>query len=171
MPGQRQSALMLHAMQPADRDWILARLPHTERAILDGHLQELRSLGIPADPLLARAGGAGAADSPAATLRLADAGDMQLVLAGEPLWLLRHLLAMDDWPWRDAWLAGLPTAQRERLLAGAAPGLAAAAAGALLQRTAARLALRTAGRATAPTADTHPAGWRTRLRHLLGRAA
>lgn len=171
MPGRRQSALLLHGMQPADRDWILARLPQAERALLDEHLQELRSLGIPADPLLAQAAGAGAADSAAAALRLADAGDMQLVLAGEPVWLVRQLLSMEDWPWRDAWLAGLPTAQRERLLSATAPALAPAAAAALLEQAAASLAVR-AARDSRPAAVQAPGGaWRARVIQLFGRAA
>lgn len=168
MPGRRQSALLLHGLQQPDRDWILARLPHSQRMVLQEHLQELRELGIPADPQLAQAAGAGATDSPAATLRLADAGDMQLVLAGEPAWLLRQLLAMEDWPWRDAWLAGLPTAQRERVLSLNAPALAPAAAAALLGQTAARLAAR-APRAAANTAQT--GDWRARVGQLFGRAA
>ncbi len=45
----RQAALMLHAMEPADRAWILEQLPRTERVALQSLLAELEALGIPPD--------------------------------------------------------------------------------------------------------------------------
>lgn len=46
----RQAALMLHAMEPADRTWLLGQLPQPERETLQALLKELDTLGIPPDP-------------------------------------------------------------------------------------------------------------------------
>lgn len=45
----RQAALMLHAMEPADRAWILEHLSQPERVALQSLLEELEALGIPPD--------------------------------------------------------------------------------------------------------------------------
>lgn len=58
----RRVALALHALGPADRDWLLDRLP--VRPALETLLAELSELAIPPDPELIR-GVLGAATAPA----------------------------------------------------------------------------------------------------------
>lgn len=50
--GARRAALLLHAMQPADRQWLLAALPPQQGRALEDMLSELRALGIPPDRAL-----------------------------------------------------------------------------------------------------------------------
>ncbi|MTW06370.1 hypothetical protein, partial [Pseudoduganella ginsengisoli] len=112
MAAHRRSALLLHGLAGHDRDWVLAQLPPSDRAVLESHLAELRELGIPADPaLLPPVEGAGAA-----------------MPAGEPAWMMRQLLAQGPAAWRGAWLATLSPGQRERVLSQPAPALRPAAA-------------------------------------------
>src|SRR6202012_3964965 len=50
----RRVALTLHALQPADRGWMLARLEPQQRIALEDMLGELQSLGISPDRQLIR---------------------------------------------------------------------------------------------------------------------
>ena len=52
VPGVRQAALTLHAMPASDRSWVLAALPPQDRQQLHALLDELETLGIPADDSL-----------------------------------------------------------------------------------------------------------------------
>jgi hypothetical protein len=52
--AMRRCALTLHAIGTRDRDWLLAQLPADRGAELERLVEELQSLGIPADPRLAR---------------------------------------------------------------------------------------------------------------------
>ncbi|NML42924.1 hypothetical protein HHL11_04120 [Ramlibacter sp. G-1-2-2] len=52
--GARRAALLLHAMQPADRQWVLAALPAAQVGALRDMLAELEVLGIPPDDALLR---------------------------------------------------------------------------------------------------------------------
>ena len=45
----RRTALVLHALAPSDREWILGRLPERNRAQVLPCLEELVALGIPRD--------------------------------------------------------------------------------------------------------------------------
>jgi hypothetical protein len=45
----RRTALVLHALAPADREWVLGRLPERNRAQVVPCLEELATLGIPQD--------------------------------------------------------------------------------------------------------------------------
>jgi hypothetical protein len=165
MSGHRQSALLLHGLDRADQRWIMARLGQADARILDGHLAELRQLGIPADPALAARRGDG--DGAEAVVRGASAAAIALLLADEPVWMVRQVLALGDWPWRDAYLAGLGQHQRERLAAGVPiPALAGQAGAELLAALATRLAGPVPTRA-APEAP--PAGPLQSLRLALGR--
>jgi hypothetical protein len=47
--GARRAALMLHAMLPQDRQWLLAALPPPQGRALEEMLAELQALGIPPD--------------------------------------------------------------------------------------------------------------------------
>ncbi|MBV8636354.1 MAG: hypothetical protein JO002_17820, partial [Burkholderiaceae bacterium] len=49
----RQSALLLHGLNAADRHWILAQLAEDQRAQLNAFLAELEEIGMPPDRALA----------------------------------------------------------------------------------------------------------------------
>lgn len=137
--GVRHAALLLHAMSPADRDWMLGELPSSERANLLPLLAELEALGIESDPSLiddaiSSATGAGfstatsfAAErlsgpiSEEAALHALDAQQVRSLvecLRLEPLGLVSELLRLADWPWREDLLAALEPAQRRKIEAG-----------------------------------------------------
>lgn len=48
----RAAALTLHALPETDRVWVLERLDRPQRRLMDGLLEELATLRIPADPAL-----------------------------------------------------------------------------------------------------------------------
>lgn len=50
--GKRRAALLVHALAPSDRAWLVAQLSEQDQAHMDTLLGELTSLGIPSDPLL-----------------------------------------------------------------------------------------------------------------------
>jgi hypothetical protein len=116
----RRAALLLHAMAPVDRDWILTQLPASGRVRLEALLRELAELGIPHDPALLKqvASATGPAVEPAmdvprdapggappfAAVVAADPARLAVVLRDEPIDLVAALLAAGDWPWRDAFM-------------------------------------------------------------------
>ncbi|MES2933120.1 MAG: hypothetical protein V4805_06500 [Pseudomonadota bacterium] len=132
MPWHRQSALLLHGIQKRDQSWILARLAEEDQHIVRKHLAELHSLGIPVDPTLIDAATSGAS-APTFIAPLQQGGltdlvarasavHMHALLADEPVWLVRHVLALDQWSWQQDFLATLTPGQRERLsVTGATP--------------------------------------------------
>lgn len=129
----RRAALLLHAMSPADRDWVLEQLPAAARARVRGLLDELAELGIPADevlleglrdaspapvaqprsaaPPLSAIEGTGAV----AVLEAADPREVARVLRNEPLGIVVHLLKAREWTWRDALLSELGVVERRRV--------------------------------------------------------
>jgi hypothetical protein len=120
MADHRQSSLLLHALNEPDRRWILARLPARDQRILREHLTELRILGIPADFEIAEAATASPRSARAGRnpLRTATVSQMRAILIDEPVWMLRHLLALDNWSWKQDFIESLQPGQRERVLAG-----------------------------------------------------
>ena len=50
--NSKKAALLLHAMAPSDRDWLLSQLPQSERHALQELLAQLLELNIPADESL-----------------------------------------------------------------------------------------------------------------------
>lgn len=50
--GSRHAALVVHAMQASDQEWLLERLPEPEQVRLRALLKELVSLNIPSDKAL-----------------------------------------------------------------------------------------------------------------------
>lgn len=135
--GVRHAALLLHAMAPVDRAWMLDALPPTEREDLQKLLAELGALGIERDPaLIADAtadpvGPAGASlpefDTDArqlmplsdeAWLHALDADRLQALIQcmrAEPAGLVAEWLRLADWPWREDLLAALEPVQRRRI--------------------------------------------------------
>lgn len=140
MAGHRQSALLLHGLSEPDRCWILERLGEEDQHILSEYLAELKSLGIPVDPAMidaVRSSGPTDAGDP---LHAASTVQIQALLADEPVWLIRHVLALDDWPWRQNYLEALAPGQRERLMASRQAPLSGKAAERLRWQLAQRLA-------------------------------
>jgi hypothetical protein len=126
--GERQAALLLHAMDAADRTWLLQQLAPDHRQRLAALLDDLVALGIPADPgLLARASDTlrPAASLAAATvvpdrdflMQLNEAGVAALAhaLRAEPPRLVVRCLQCGPWPWRQSLLSRLPALQRRRV--------------------------------------------------------
>jgi hypothetical protein len=156
MPAHRQSALLLHGLNKADQHWILARLADDDRRIVGHHLAELKELGIPADPGIAAQASGARAHAAAGPLHAASGEAMFQLLADEPVWLVRHVLALADWPWRTAFLDAHGGARRERLAAASPAPLAPLAAERLLARLAAKLALPAAGAHAPAVARANP---------------
>lgn len=108
--GTRKSALLLHALAHADREWIMTQLPEAERATLVALLAELESLGIPADRALVdevvntvREPEEATPSRDAALVReiaVTDSSRLAALLRDEPALVLAHLLRIADWPWR-----------------------------------------------------------------------
>lgn len=116
VPGVRRAALMLHAMEPADRGWLLTRLTAAQQGPIGAALEELRALGIPRESRLLRQ--AIEALAPVAK-RVDDAAYLQSLtvpqcmhlaglLAAEPPSLAEKLFSIRTWPWTHAVLAQLP---------------------------------------------------------------
>lgn len=121
MSGQRQAALALHALMPADRDLILAELDRDQQGVLRGLLAELSELGF--DPQLDDAARsapvvapdpatAPASPSPRHTVEKASASDMLAVVGQEPASFIAALLAAGPWPWADEFLRSLAATRR-----------------------------------------------------------
>lgn len=173
--GARHAALLLHAMSPEDRSWMLEALPASERAGLVPLLAELEALGIERDPALIDDA---TADAPSAAmpeqdfaamalqrlpvseeamLHALDSGQVRELVAclrAEPVGLITEWLRLADWPWREDLLASLEPAQRRRVEGNlltmrsgfpVPPGMRAA----LISAVAARLRERPAGNAPA----------------------
>ena len=109
--GARKSALLLHALAQADREWVMAQLPEGERSSLLELLADLKSLGIPADRGLVDEAVTVAREPEGSAFSARDAGSVRelakadparlaALLRDEPALLLAHLLRLNDWPWR-----------------------------------------------------------------------
>lgn len=104
--GLRRAALTLHALDQADRAWLLERLPAQSREVLGELLGELRELRIPRDDEVIRAA---LSEAPLdASLGSADAKALCLVLADESPVLQSLLLATLAEPQRSAVLQHWP---------------------------------------------------------------
>lgn len=173
--GARHAALLLHAMSPQDRSWMLEALPASERAGLVPLLAELEALGIERDPALIDDATAGAASAvmpeqdfaavapqpfPASDEAMLHALDDHQVrelvacLRIEPMGLIAEWLRLADWPWREDLLAALEPGQRRRIetsLSATAPGFQAPPGmrAALIAAVAARMRERPVGQAPA----------------------
>lgn len=128
--GERQAALLLHSMAPADRDWALRALPARRREQMAELLAELQALQIAPDAALVRAAVAPSSHAEHATqTRRAHVDDRSLLrglsaelvaalavqLQREPARLAAQCLALEAWPWRATLLAQLPARQRQEI--------------------------------------------------------
>ncbi|CBJ37726.1 putative flagellar motor switch protein FliG [Ralstonia solanacearum CMR15] len=138
-PSTRSAALLLHALTIQDREWVLQKLGSSDRARLRPMLEELREMGIPADPaivehtlgampflagsgeLSASVAGRGQARLSAAVADLiarlnpVDPVALAEVLRFEPPRAIAHVLLITDWPWRAAVMARLGPSVRSRV--------------------------------------------------------
>lgn len=172
----RRSALLLHGLGEGDRGWLLERLTVSQREQVSALLQELRSLGIPADARAAiqLLNDSRAAQEPTETysaravVAAASPARLAAVLKDEPAGLVAHLLLADRWNWQAAFLALQPPVQRRRiheLLHTSAPGPKLAEA--VVEEVAQRL--------MAAPAPRQPEGlgrsWRVWIQRLVARGA
>lgn len=114
-PAQaRKAALLLHTLPRGDRDWMLARLTPPERSTLAPLLSELETLGFPADRALLEDVLESEASGPV-PLESADPGELAAILRDEPAGVVARLLALAEWPWREAVLEALGSAKRREI--------------------------------------------------------
>jgi hypothetical protein len=113
--AQRRSALALHSMSSADREWMLARLPAEAGARLTALVDELRSLGLPPDPQLVKS--AVSAPAVAALGHAARPPVLRLaaLLSDEPARLVAHALTTLPPEDRERVMDALPLARRPRI--------------------------------------------------------
>ncbi len=129
--GLRRAALTLHALGPADREWLLRRLPAQSRQALGQLLAELSELGIPPDDAVIRVALSEAASEP--SMPTGEARALCLVLADENRAVQSLLLAALPASQRDAVLQHWPHELVNRPSAVAAPSWTPALRAALLQ--------------------------------------
>ncbi|MNY29248.1 hypothetical protein D3C86_1632790 [compost metagenome] len=177
--GARHAALLLHAMAPADRTWILEALPPVQRTGLQALLAELEALGIERDAALIADATASAApveprqpvsdEDRLRTLNEVQFGEFVRLMRTEPVGLIAEWLRLADWPWRERLLAALEPGQRRQVEANLAstgagyrtpPGMRAA----LISAAAARLQDHT------PTVGAGPKTTWHELKRAFGRA-
>jgi hypothetical protein len=136
MSGQRKTALLLHGLVDADRDWILEQLPAGQQTVLRGLLEEIQALRIPADA-------AKCIPQPAKDV-LEDVLSEQAcsLLCEEPVWVLSALLALPSASqWRTRLLDALRLDKRRMVEHAAVPTLAPRMRDALEARFGALIAL------------------------------
>lgn len=138
MSGYRRAVVTLHEVSDLDRDWILARLPATERATLQAYLSELKDLGFAAGTAFSqpeslphsepesssysacgiRPNQAAAGDDTrlaAARLRTAPADRIAAILQNEPPSLVVQFMAIEAWPWNERVLRHFEPGLRARV--------------------------------------------------------
>jgi len=114
----RRAALLLHAMQPADQQWLLAALPAQQGRALRDMLDELEALGIPADSALLQSLADAAEPTPTERFARLETGELQWLarcLQEEGPEFAGRLLAGQAW--RDALLAHCHQDFRSRAVA------------------------------------------------------
>jgi hypothetical protein len=128
----RRAALLLHALPQNDQHWLLAQLLPVQREMLGTLLLELRDLGIPADQAWLREVvsttasprkpdsvvdevGTARPDSRQTALEQASAIMLAEVLRDEPVGVIARLLALQAWPWSDAFMEQLSTIKRRQV--------------------------------------------------------
>ncbi len=115
MEHYQQAALSLHAMHASDRQWLLDRLPVSQRSRLASMLDELEQLGVPREPVLLDEVSGEPPAPPvhplAERLREHDARNLCHALESEPDVVAVALLGRAG-PWKRDVLAGMPPARR-----------------------------------------------------------
>lgn len=111
--ARRHAALALHGMAQEDRQWILGQLSAEQRRTVQGLLEELLALGLPAraeiSATVLQAPEPRSSNPPAALERLQTlpASVACLLLEGEPDLLVADILRLGPFPWEAALLERL----------------------------------------------------------------
>jgi hypothetical protein len=111
MHNYRQAALCLHGLGLDDRQWLLSNLPERHRAPLHALLDELESLGIPADAdpryadKLPHRNGGDALDAAILEIEAASPEHVGHLLDGESDAVVSAMLAARDWSWKSGVIA------------------------------------------------------------------
>lgn len=142
--GAKQAALLLNALTPADRSWVLSQLDANQCGELRPLIAELHQLGLPNGlavlSLDARGQGIGNDDSTQnysphprtgsvavaekallndadylKELGSQDLGCLERIWSVEQPELVAYALTIQKWPWHDALLERLPLKQRTRV--------------------------------------------------------
>lgn len=145
--GLRRSALLLHSMTDIDRGWMLSRLETSQREALGRLIDELRTLGFPADPALlgdalrddSTDGDGFAPSNRFPALERLTAGQAAELLHGEPDRLVALLLRAGPWPWQAEFLRQAGQAREARLRGLGGPEVLADAVCMTAERAAANL--------------------------------
>ncbi len=131
----RRSALLLHSMSEADKQWVLGNLDGQDTQILKQLLSELNELGMPADKELLSGLSSMDKASPAsakiatwpenvadlsmeqqiACLDSADYRDIFGALADESAELLAYFLQIHRWTWKKEFLACFDASKARRI--------------------------------------------------------
>ena len=126
MIGHRRAAAVLHTLPEEDRQWLLGELPESERNTLNQLLGELKELGFdagctaqPVVTFMPRVGAGNTTDfsSAADIVRNAPVRELIALLEHEPSSLIAQVLRIEEWPWKQAFLQGLPHLRRDRIVA------------------------------------------------------
>ena len=120
MSSHRRAAVAIHALNEADRQWVLAELPSNDRATLFQYLIELDELGFSSPGMVSMekivAGTSPANDSAATDVVWgASAADMFSILQAEPASLVAQVLSLREWPWASACLRTFSPTRQERI--------------------------------------------------------
>lgn len=160
--AQRRAALAVHAMAPADREWVLRELPPVQRGLLQPLLAELGELGIPQDAALLREATVAAPTAPAVLVHLRErdvlsAGSARALarwLRGEPPQVGARLLNACP-AWRMQLMRALPSTEQR--------SMATLAASLVPAPELERLVLSAAHRRLLAPAVTSPMSWLRKL--------
>jgi flagellar motor switch protein FliG len=119
MEAYKKTALKLHSLSDADREWILGKLEATHREKLSAMLEELSSLGIPRQRDLMQTIDESIIDEPSHKPQTGPKKEkvppgplrdligarpeiLQAILKSEPPAINAAVLLAYDWPWRQA---------------------------------------------------------------------
>lgn len=116
----RRAALTLHALPDVDRGWVLRRLDPRQQRVVEGHLEELRALGIPADVALVdealqRADVPEPENAWHRVLTRRDAAVMIECLCDEPAMLIARVLNRGPWRWANSVLEAMTPERRAQI--------------------------------------------------------
>jgi len=119
MTHLREAALALHALEPADRAWLIERLSPPQRQAVEPLLDELAELGIPADARLVdealRHSARGAVRGPQQRIAALQPPQAAQLLRDEPAPFVACVLGLSAWPWAAGFIEGLDASARRRL--------------------------------------------------------